>query len=507
MKPLLTEVDRLLGVLDKPKKMPELLETLKMEESAAREWLDILQGAGVVKVDYPVNPMQHPTISRRPLSESSRRFALEDVKGKSDDSYDYTVQGIKAKVKVLGDRYVISYPRVSPATQLVLEHLGTNDENGVELDGQLDGMLQHMKKGLGELEVLMGDASLEEIVVNTSSHPISVYHKRHGWLRSNLQVSDEESIYNLAAHIGRMCGKEISNSSPLMDAHLPNGDRVNAVLSPISENGNSISIRKFRSNPWTMVDFLGETLSAEMAALLWMAVQYELNVMVAGGTASGKTSMLNAMLAFIPSDQHVISIEDTREIQLPSYQRWNWVPLVSRSKNEISMLNLMQNALRMRPDRMVVGEIRRSREAQVLFEAMHTGHSALSTMHANTAEGAVRRLTEKPISIAPSVVDALHLMVVQYRNRRTGDRRVYEICEIRDGKAVPIWCWDPKKDSFKKKGKGDRVVEEIARFTGMSRRQFNKELKKKVKFLKKLKKKGKTDIGAVGEALDGYYSE
>lgn len=478
-----------------------------MDEPTLRDWVDILQAAGVVRVDYPVNPMHQPTIVRENVAETGKGFVLEKIRGNALESYQYTTNGITAKVDIKKGRYVIDYPRTSAETRLVLEHLGTKNDFDVELDDNLKGMLDHMKQGLGELEVLLADANLEEVVINTSAYPIAVYHKTYGWLQTNISVADEETIYNLASHIGRMCGKEISNSAPLMDAHLPNGDRVNATLSPISEGGNTISIRKFRTNPWTIVDFLDDNLSVEMAALLWMAVQYELNIMVAGGTASGKTSMLNALLAFVPSDQHVISIEDTREIQLPHYQNWNWVPLVSRERNEVSMLTLMQNALRMRPDRMVVGEIRRSKEAQVLFEAMHTGHSAMSTMHANTAESAIRRLTEQPIGIAPTVIASLHLIVSQYRNRRTGDRRVYEICEIVDGMVVPLWRWDPAKDKFKKVGKSKRVVSEISRFTGMSQREFNKEMKGKIKFLKKLKRSKKRDIESVGEALNEYYAE
>lgn len=505
MKQVQTDIDRLLSVLGTPKTVPVISNELSMEESHVRDWLDILSAAGVVRIDYPVNPMHQPTVFREDVKSTARGFVLESIKGEVDDSYSYKANGINVKVEIIEDRYVINYPRISTETHIVLEHLGAQSEIDVELDKNLCGMLEHMKAGLGELEMLLSDANLEEVVINTSKYPISVYHKHYGWLKSNIIVSDEEAIYNLAAHIGRMCGKEINNSSPLMDAHLPNGDRVNATLSPVSEAGNTISIRKFRSNPWTIVDFIDESLSAEMAALLWMAVQYELNVMVAGGTASGKTSMLNALLAFVPYDQHVISIEDTREIQLPSYQNWNYVPLVSRERNEISMLTLMQNALRMRPDRMIVGEIRRSKEAQVLFESMHTGHSAISTMHANTAEGALRRLTEQPIGIAPSVIDSLHLIVVQYRNRRTGERRVYEICEVQDGKAIPIYVWDPKTDKFKKKSRAKRISKEISRFTGMTPAKFNAELKKKVRFLKNLKKKKIQSMENVGEALNEYY--
>jgi len=249
--------------------------------------------------------------------------------------------------------------------------------------------------GLGNLDILLNDTNLEEVVVNNSNEPVWVYHRRHGWLKTNVLIPNESRIRHYSTIIGRDVGKEITLLNPLMDAHLKTGDRVNATLSPISSKGNTITIRKFAVKPWTVTDFLKEgVISYEGAALLWSAVQNELSIIITGGTASGKTSMLNVISNFFPPNQRIISMEDTREIVLP--KTLHWVPLETRlpnpeGKGGIEMLDLIINALRMRPDRIIVGEIRRKAEAEVLFEAMHTGHSVYGTLHANNVKETINK--------------------------------------------------------------------------------------------------------------------
>ncbi|MEW5955460.1 MAG: ATPase, T2SS/T4P/T4SS family [Candidatus Micrarchaeota archaeon] len=187
-----------------------------------------------------------------------------------------------------------------------------------ELSGQeedmLVGRLLHEMLGLGELELLLADADLEEVVINSSREPVYVYHKRFGWLKTNVVVASEDQIQNYASIVGRRVGRQITTLSPLMDANLLTGNRVNATLFPISTKGNGITIRKFRAEPWTIVNFISpeiNTLSSEVAALLWTAIQYEINVLIGGGTASGKTAFLNSILVFTPPNQRVVSIEDS----------------------------------------------------------------------------------------------------------------------------------------------------------------------------------------------------
>src|SRR3989344_82863 len=286
--------------------------------------------------------------------------------------------------------------------------------------------LMHKSFGLGKIEIILDDKDLEEVVVNNAEEPIWVYHRRHGWLKTNIILGSEELIKHYSALIGRKVGRSITMLTPLLDAHLDTGDRVNATLFPITTKGNTITIRKFSEKPITITQMLKEkTISLSAASLLWSSVQYELSMLISGGTATGKTVALGVICNFFPPNQRILSVEDTREIVLSKHLQW--IPMVTREPNvegkgEVQMLDLIVNSLRMRPDRIVVGEIRKKREAEVLFEAMHTGHSVYATLHANTVFEAIIRLTTEPIGIPKKLLSAVDLIIVQNRNRRSGKR-------------------------------------------------------------------------------------
>jgi|GEM_PF-274159 len=379
----------------------------------------------------------------------------------------------------------------------------------------LAGNLIHEMLGLGDIELLLSDPYLEEIVINNHKDPIWIYHKHYGWLKTNIFTKSEDKIYNYSSSIGRRVGREITNLNPLMDAHLSTGDRVNATLFPISTNGNTITIRKFSRSPWTIIHFLEvKTLSREVAALFWLAIQYELNILVAGGTASGKTSMLNILMPFMPPNQRIISIEDTREINLPKFL--HWVPFSSREANpegkgHVTMLDLLANSLRMRPDRIIIGEIRRSKEAEVMFEAIRTGHSAYATFHGDKAEEVQKRLTNPPINLPKSSLSALHLIVVQYRHRRKGVRRTLEVAEViktegEDSLNI-IYQWNPRTDTLEKVNKSYRIYKEIQLYTGMSNEEIDTDLANKAKILEWMTKYQIKTINTVGKVFAEYYRD
>src|SRR3989338_3123429 len=370
-----------------------------------------------------------------------------------------------------------------------------------EIKDMLIAFLLHETLGLGRLELLFADDDLEEIVINTSKEPIWVYHKEFGWLKTNVIIESEQEIQNYANIIGRRAGRQISVLNPLLDAHMITGDRVNATLFPISTKGNTLTIRKFARNPWTIVHFIDPTvgtLSVDLAAFLWTCIQYELNIIIGGGTASGKTSFLNGLAPFIPPNHRIISIEDTRELQLPSFA--HWVPLTTREANpegrgKVDMLDLMINSLRMRPDRILVGEVRRQAQAEVMFEAMHTGHSVYSTLHANTAEEMRARLLNPPINIPESQLEALHLSVIQFRHRRLGIRSTFQVAEfvpttrLGEGTQVRVnmlYKWNPSTDKTVRTGDSIRVFNDISAFTGMSQKEINGDLREKEQILQRM---------------------
>lgn len=366
--------------------------------------------------------------------------------------------------------------------------------------------------GLGNLELLMNDESLEELVVNQAAEPVWVYHKKYGWLKTNVFLKSEDQTRHYASIIGRRVGRQISVLTPLLDAHLGTGDRVNATLSPVSTNGNTITIRKFSKDPWTITKFLKtRTISPEAAALIWTAIQFELSAIIAGGTASGKTSALNVFANFFPPNQRILSIEDTREIVLPKFL--HWVPLNTtlpnaEGKGEINMGDLLVNSLRMRPDRILVGEVRRKRETETLFEAIHTGHSVYATFHANSSKETVERLTNAPLEVPKIMLPAISLIVVQFRNRRSGKRRTFQIAEITSsGEANVIMQYDIKTDVLVKIGKSESLYENISLFTGMTDAEITKELNDKVKVLDYLVAKNIDDVDGVGRIVAEYYTD
>ena len=366
--------------------------------------------------------------------------------------------------------------------------------------------------GLGNIEILLRDKNLEDIVVNNAYSPVWVYHRKHGWLKTNVRIPSESKIRHYSTMIGRDVGKEITLLKPLMGASLPTGDRVNATLSPISTDGNTISIRKFAEKPWTITDFIRDkTLSYYAAALIWLAVQNELSILITGGTGSGKTSMLNVISNFFPPNQRIISIEDTRELTLPD--SLHWVPLETRlpnpeGKGEVTMLDLLVNSLRMRPDRMVVGEIRRKREAEVLFEAMHTGHSVYATLHANNAKETIIRMTNPPIDIPKLMLPALSLIVVQHRDRRTGRRRTLQIAEVLPtGDPNVLLQLDAQRDEIKQVNESNVLMDTINLYTGLTPNEIKADINEKVNILKWIVKNNITNIHQIGLIFAKYYSK
>ena len=465
------------------------------------------------------------------------------------DSYELVVNDIVVDVAVVSREdepvpiYTISITNISDTTKIILEKIRdefvaeetrTTEEvsiydiqeqfkekilkllakyfpnaNRKTMDMLINYILQQ-NIGLGNLDILLKDTNLEEVVINSSKEPVWVYHRRHGWLKTNVIIPSEGRIRHYSTIIGRDVGKEITLLNPLMDAHLKTGDRVNATLTPISSRGNTITIRKFAVKPWTIIDLIKEkTTSVEGAALLWMAVQNELSIIVAGGTASGKTSMLNAISNFFPPNQRIISMEDTRELMLPKIL--HWVPMETRlpnpeGKGGIEMLDLIVNALRMRPDRIIVGEIRRKREAEVLFEAMHTGHSVYGTLHANNVRETINRLTNPPIDLPKQLLSALSLIAVQHINRRTGKRRTLQIAEVMpDGEPRILMQLNPIKDTLEIVNEPIAIVETLNLYTGFSKSDIFNDINSKMEILRWMVDRNITDVNRIGMIMSNYY--
>lgn len=393
--------------------------------------------------------------------------------------------------------------------ELIIKYFPEADEKTI---GFLTSYLIQKSLGMGEIEILNHDKMLEEVVINSSDEPVWVYHRKYGWLKTNIYVKDEDKTRHYATMIGRKVGRQITVLTPLLDASLDEGDRVNATLNPISTKGNTLTLRRFSRDPLTITHFIeSNTISLGAAAMTWLGIQFELSAIIAGGTASGKTSTLNVLGTFFPPNQRIISIEDTRELNLPKYL--HWVPMSTRlpnpeGKGEITMGDLLINSLRMRPDRILVGEVRRQQEAETLFEAIHTGHSCYATFHANNVEETIKRLTNEPINVPKIMLPAVSMIMVQFRNRRTNMRRTFQIAEILpDSEPNVLMQYDAKKDVLGNVNKSKSLMDTLQLYTGYSQQEIMNILKEKENILKYLVKQQIKTVNGVGRIVAEYYTD
>ena len=326
--------------------------------------------------------------------------------------------------------------------------------------------------GYDKINPLLYDPYIEDISCDGVEVPLYIYHTRYLNIESNISFKEEE-LDSLVIKMCQLNNKHVSVSQPIVDATIQDGSRLQAVLGrEITPRGSSFTIRKFRKDPMTPIDLLGyKTCDLDMLVYLWLVIENGHNILFAGGTASGKTSMLNATSLFMPSTAKIVSIEDTRELLL--YHN-NWVSGIAResfaadSTGEVSMYDLLRAALRQRPDFIIVGEVRGS-EALTLFQAMSTGHATSSTMHAGDVQTVINRLTHEPINVPHVMLQSLDVLCIQEqvyigekRVRRT--RSLVEVLnvdpETGDLGINELFNWEPSEDCFIKVG-DSHIVQEI----------------------------------------------
>ena len=360
--------------------------------------------------------------------------------------------------------------------------------------------------GYGKIDGLMRDPNIEDISCDGPKIPIYLYHRKYGSLKTNIVFKDEEEVSSFVIKLAQKCGKYVSIAEPMLDGTLPDGSRVQATLgTEVTARGSTFTIRKFRADPFTPPDLIEfGTMSPEMVAYFWLVVEHGISAIFAGGTGSGKTTTLNAMALFIPREAKIVSIEETREINLPHP---NWIPGVTRSGfgevvadkviGEIDMYDLLKAALRQRPEYIIVGEIR-GREAYVLFQAMATGHTTYSTMHADSPQSLVHRLESEPINIPRVMLQALDVITIQVQTEVKGERvrRCKQVVEIIDvdpkTKEVltnEVFRWDPAEDVFVYSG-NSYILNKIQAKLGLSKEEMMEELKRRTKILEWMRKKG-----------------
>lgn len=319
--------------------------------------------------------------------------------------------------------------------------------------------------GMNEIEPLLRDPYIEDIGCDGIGVPIYIIHQKFGSMKTNIIFNDNKQLTEFVTKLAERCDRYISYAEPLLDGSLPDGTRVQASLATdVTTHGPTFSIRKFREIPFSPIDLLRmNTLSAEMLAYLWFAIENGANVLIIGGVATGKTTILNSVSIFIPSESKIISIEDTRELNIPHE---NWIPGVARpgftttGVGQVTMFDLLKESFRQNPDYLIVGEIR-GKEAYVMFQGMASGHPTLSTMHGGSVDDIMKRLQTKPISLSPGLLEAMDIVIVMIHAREHGKsaRRVREIVEIESidmksgsARTAKSFVWIPSSDTFEYRG-------------------------------------------------------
>ena len=373
---------------------------------------------------------------------------------------------------------------------------------------------------LGKIEPLMRDHMIEEVSCDGTGIPIYIWHREHESMPTNIMFERDNELNNFARKTAYLCGKHVSMAEPIIDASLPDGSRINLTLGhEITKRGSTFTIRRFRADPITVIDLIKfGTLSIDIAAYMWYLAEKRATMLVAGGTASGKTTALNAMASFIRPGQKVVSIEDTQELNLPHE---NWIPAVSRQTftdkqiGEINQFDLLRAALRQRPDIIIVGETR-GREAYTLFQAMATGHGGFSSIHADSVEATLTRLTSSPMDVPKSLIaNSLDVITLQLK-LRVGDRsvrRIIQVSEI-DGinertgeiKTHEIFKWNPVTDNHDYLGESV-VFRKIQERDGETDEKINYELTKRKLALEWMEKNNIRDHKEVTQNIMDFYSD
>lgn len=397
-------------------------------------------------------------------------------------------------------------------------------DNHIEISGDTkDRIFYHIFQdfiGYGKIDILMHDNGIEDISCDGIDSPVFIYHKDLESIRTNIVFNHSEELDNFVVKLAQICDKQISVYSPIVDGKLEDGSRLHVTLSKTVTRDSNFTIRRFHEEPLTPIDLIdNNTFSLDMAAYFWLAIEHNSNILFCGGTASGKTTSLNALALFIPYSHKIVSIEDTREVNLPHE---NWIAGTTRtgfsqveknkSDKDIDMFDLTRAALRQRPKVIVVGEVR-GREAYTLFQAMTTGHVSYSTVHAGDIRTLIQRLESPPINLPRSLLTAVDVVV--FMNSISIDQKpvrrftsVMEIIKLDSGSNRLItftpFSWLSESDKFEME-EGSRNLQRIKSENSWSDKELEKEIDMRKRILSWMLKKDIRSYKDVSKIISQYY--
>jgi len=373
--------------------------------------------------------------------------------------------------------------------------------------------------GFGRIDPLMRDPNIEDVSCDGIKKPVYIWHRKYESIETNLIFEEDPELDNTVVKLVHMAGKHVSSAFPIVDASLPGKHRLAVCYRrEITPFGTAFTIRKFREDPYSIIDLINlGTFSEEVAAYFWLCLENRASVMILGGTAAGKTTALNALACLIKPGSKLITIEETAELNL-SHE--NWVSLIARRSyglgenqtGEVTLFDLVKTSMRHRPDVLIVGEIRGT-EAYVLFQAMATGHGGMSTMHAEDIDSAVKRLTQKPMNIAPAYIPLLNIVLsVQRVHLKVEDetkafRRVMEISEVANYEDYRrVFKWQPAEDEYLSSFNDSVMFPYISERTGLSKKDLAKEIDQRRNVLHWMREQNIRSYKDVAAIIAEYYA-
>jgi flagellar protein FlaI len=447
---------------------------------------------------YPLIPPFAYALIQSDLESSQTRYMIVEVPLSEDETTIFNMikeiltEELEIDFNMLRDREKTDDYLKNTILRIIRDYAIKLDERS------LDKIVYYITRdyvGFGMLEPLLRDHMIEDISCDGVGVPIFIWHRKYDSIPTNIQYDEDKDLDSVVIKMAQRSGRHVSIASPLLDASLPDGSRVQLTLGrEVTQKGSTFTIRKFRADPLTITDLvMFNTLSVEMAAYLWFCIENRHSALIAGGIASGKTTLLNSLSMFILPDLKIISIEDTAELNIPHE---NWIPSVARTgfgaeksgrkRGQITLFDLLKAALRQRPDYILVGEIR-GEEAYSLFQAMATGHLGMSTIHGDSVTSVIHRLTSEPMNIPRALLASLDIVTVQRKIRYGGKsiRRTVMLQEMigldpvtRELLTNRAFTWNAQDDSHQYLGRSV-ILEKIMDATGMTERDIWDEIERR----------------------------
>ena len=491
---------------------------MKLEPKALQE-----KKPSVYREVYPIQePYVYAAVVRDPLSQKTRYEVIEPTLLKVEESY---LNEIKSLLMEEVDVSVQELETREKAEGYLKHKVGEVIKNyrlkiPAEAVSKLMYYIMRDFIGYGKIDALMKDHLIEDISADGVNIPIYVWHREYESLPTNIVYKSAEELSSFIVRLAFLSGKQISIASPMLDASLPDGSRVQLTYgSEITRRGSTFTVRRFRVDPLTISDMISfNTLSSEMAAYFWYVIENRASILVAGGVATGKTTMLNCLSMFIKPELKIVSVEDTAELNLPHE---NWIPSVVRTGasegkgvGAITLFDLLKAAVRQRPDYIIVGEVR-GEETYTLFQAMATGHLGMSTIHAESVEAALQRLEAEPMNIPRHLLTMIDAMMVQSRIEIDGKpvRRALTVTEVlgldpnsKDLLTNDVYRWDLKSDTFASVRRS-HILKKIKEKNGLAKEEVEQEVLRRKTVLEWMVKNNIRRYTDVANVIREYYAD